>query len=287
MPKPIIQHVSDTALWVAVYRANESERSDALFKDPFARMLAGNQGEEIERQMGLSKYTGWSVVMRTRIIDDYLSTLFKEGVDLVLNLGAGLDTRPYRLENLPASLQWIEVDFPHMIQFKKEKLSQEKPRCHLEQVSLDLSHREHRKKFLKEISTRSKNILVLTEGVIPYLSNEEVAELSEDLQAESSIRFWILDYFTPKMAPYLKNRKRQKQMKNAPFKFMVDDWHSFFAQKGWKEQQLRYYSVESVRLGRPIPMPAWVRIFTRFIPKEKLMEGAKFAGYALLRREAS
>ena len=36
-----ISHVSDTAHWVAMYRAMESERPDALFRDPHARRLAG------------------------------------------------------------------------------------------------------------------------------------------------------------------------------------------------------------------------------------------------------
>jgi O-methyltransferase involved in polyketide biosynthesis len=31
-----IIHISDTALWVAVYRAIESKRKDALFVDPYA-----------------------------------------------------------------------------------------------------------------------------------------------------------------------------------------------------------------------------------------------------------
>jgi len=33
-----IRHISDTALWVAVYRAEESERADAVFRDPSARL---------------------------------------------------------------------------------------------------------------------------------------------------------------------------------------------------------------------------------------------------------
>src|SRR5437773_1190282 len=42
-----IRSVSDTALWVAMYRAYESERADALFSDPYARRLAGPRGEAI------------------------------------------------------------------------------------------------------------------------------------------------------------------------------------------------------------------------------------------------
>jgi O-methyltransferase involved in polyketide biosynthesis len=36
-----IEHISDTARWVAFYRAMETERPDAIFRDPFARQLAG------------------------------------------------------------------------------------------------------------------------------------------------------------------------------------------------------------------------------------------------------
>ena len=49
MTQPIIRNVSDTARWVAFYRAMESERPDAVFRDPFARRLAGERGEAIVR----------------------------------------------------------------------------------------------------------------------------------------------------------------------------------------------------------------------------------------------
>ena len=42
-----LTNVSDTARWVAMYRAMESERQDALFRDPYARSLAGLSGEAI------------------------------------------------------------------------------------------------------------------------------------------------------------------------------------------------------------------------------------------------
>ena len=42
-----IRNVSDTALWVAIYRAMESERPDALFQDPYARRLGGERGQAI------------------------------------------------------------------------------------------------------------------------------------------------------------------------------------------------------------------------------------------------
>src|SRR4051812_32770729 len=108
---PQIQHVSDTAIWVAHYRALESERPDALFRDHLAQVLAGTRGREISESFGrTSRYSRWSVIIRTVVIDQLLQKLAGEGVDTVLNLGAGLDTRPYRLA-LPPALRWIEVDY--------------------------------------------------------------------------------------------------------------------------------------------------------------------------------
>src|SRR5947209_5296580 len=111
----LINHVSDTATWVAYYRALESDRPDALFHDPFAKILDGEKGKKISESMkSTSKYTQWTIVIRTVIIDRFIEKMISEGVDTVLNLGAGLDSRPYRM-TLPKSLLWIEVDHPHLI----------------------------------------------------------------------------------------------------------------------------------------------------------------------------
>ena len=51
MTDSTIHNVSDTALWVAIFRARETEREDAIFSDPYARVLAGERGEEIAKAM--------------------------------------------------------------------------------------------------------------------------------------------------------------------------------------------------------------------------------------------
>jgi methyltransferase (TIGR00027 family) len=116
----------------------------------------------------------WSVVVRTCIIDDLMLSALAQGVDTVLNLGAGLDTRPYRVA-LPGSLRWIEVDYPHLIELKERRLSDEAPRCQLERVKLDLADVPARHTLLSTINSRSGTVLVLTEGVVPYLGVEDVA----------------------------------------------------------------------------------------------------------------
>ena len=114
----LIQNVSDTAFMVAGFRALETERAEPLFRDPLAAKLAGDHGRAILATVPQSFVGGWSVVIRTVIIDGFIQRAVKDGVDTILNLGAGLDTRPYRME-LPRSLRWIEVDFPDVIALKE------------------------------------------------------------------------------------------------------------------------------------------------------------------------
>jgi O-methyltransferase involved in polyketide biosynthesis len=64
-PDSQIRNISDTARWVAVYRARETERTDAVFRDPFARRLAGELGERIATSMSFAEKNSWPFVART------------------------------------------------------------------------------------------------------------------------------------------------------------------------------------------------------------------------------
>src|SRR5215218_10081906 len=61
-----IENVSDTARWVAYYRALETERPDALFRDPYARALAGARGAAIAAALPGGRAAAWSLIVRTR-----------------------------------------------------------------------------------------------------------------------------------------------------------------------------------------------------------------------------
>ena len=124
----LIKDVSDTAFMIAAFREIETNRRDPLFRDPLAARLSGELGRKIAAARPLASVVAWIVSLRTVIIDDFIRSALDQGVDTVLNLGAGLDTRPYRMD-LPESLRWVEVDFPHMIEFKESRLSGEKARC--------------------------------------------------------------------------------------------------------------------------------------------------------------
>jgi hypothetical protein len=85
MPSAPITNVSDTARWVAVYRAMETERPDAIFRDPFARKLAGERGEEIVRSMRRARSAAWAMIVRTAVMDEVItSTLATGGIDMII-----------------------------------------------------------------------------------------------------------------------------------------------------------------------------------------------------------
>lgn len=71
LEEPAIRNVSDTALWVAMYRALESERPDALFRDPYARALAGERGARIAAQQTEATKHAWSFTARTALFDPH------------------------------------------------------------------------------------------------------------------------------------------------------------------------------------------------------------------------
>jgi hypothetical protein len=90
----LIGHISDTARCVAWYRAMESRRPDAIFRDPFAERLAGPDGVSIVARMPRGRASAWAMITRMAVFDEIIMGRIREhGADLVLNLTAGLDRR--------------------------------------------------------------------------------------------------------------------------------------------------------------------------------------------------
>ncbi|PYU59791.1 MAG: SAM-dependent methyltransferase, partial [Acidobacteria bacterium] len=99
----VVRNISDTARWAAVFRARETERADAIFRDPYAERLAGKMGVDIANTLPEGNSHAWAWVARTYLFDKFVAQEIEQGTDMVVNLAAGLDARPYRMA-LPASL---------------------------------------------------------------------------------------------------------------------------------------------------------------------------------------
>jgi methyltransferase (TIGR00027 family) len=230
---PLLRDISDTALWVAIYRARESDRSDALFRDPFARRLAGERGEKIAAAISSKASPEWPYIARTVRFDQIVTEQIRQGTDMVINLAAGLDTRPYRMD-LPASLQWVEVDLPAITDYKESVLRDEKPRCTLQRVRLDLADVTARKKLFQELGSKATNVLVITEGLLVYLEREEVAALGRDLAAQPTFRDWAIDLCSPGLLKMLQKELPVLSQAGSPLKFGPEEGPEFFTPSGWK-----------------------------------------------------
>lgn len=280
-PDNPIRNVSDTALWVAIYRAMESERPDAIFHDPYARRLGGERGQAIVDAMPRGRMMSWPMVVRTAVMDEIVLRCVQQGVATVLNLAAGLDARPYRLA-LPASLRWLHVDLPDMVDYFRSHMAGETPRCHLEFIAADLRDAHAR----RDVFTRAAEhgpALVITEGLLVYLEAGDVAHLARDLHDIAGAKWWLSDLASPMLLKYLA-RQWQPMLKegNAPFRFGPADNTGFFTPFGWHEIEFRPHWDESLRLKRTMPH-AWLwNILRRLQPAKQREAMKRFSGIMLL-----
>jgi methyltransferase (TIGR00027 family) len=274
-----VTHVTDTAFWVAHFRAKESQLAAPAFHDPLASLLCGNRGRQIARSIPRAAMVEWGVLVRTSAIDRLIYEALQSGVDTVLNLGAGLDTRPYRMK-LPATLRWIEMDFPNIVELKDTQLVNYKPVCELERVGVDLLDHRYRNTLLARYGMTSKNTLVITEGVLPYFSVHDAATLAEELAAFPSIRFWIQDFDNAgrRGSP----RGWDAKLKAAPFLFKVKDWFEFFEKYAWRSSHVITSLEESQRINRPYPLDFPFGLILRALPKAMRQKILSLSGAVLM-----
>ena len=276
-PNPI-RNVSDTALWVAIYRAIENERPDALFNDPYARRLGGERGEAIARTMPEGH---WPIVVRTAVMDEIVMRCVQNGIATVLNLAAGLDARPYRLA-LPASLRWLHVDLPDMVDYFRSGMSGETPRCELEFMAADLRDAAARRDVFARAAAHGP-VLVITEGLLVYLTANQVADLASALHDIAGARYWLSDLASPMLLKFLEKKWSPKlKAGNAPFQFGPAEGTAFFAPFGWREAEFRSTWTESFRLQRTM-RGAWLWKLLSLLQSRKRQEaGRRMSGIVLL-----
>lgn len=281
-----IEHISDTARWVAVYRGMETERPDAIFRDPFARRLAGPRGEEIARTIPRGLSNAWAMIVRTAIFDDLIArTIEERRIDTVVNLAAGLDARAWRM-SLPSDLRWVDVDLPAILQYKTETLTEETPRCHYEAVQTDLTDAAVRRDLFARLGASSQRALVVSEGLLVYLTAQQVGPLAHDLHGEASFAYWLTDLANPRLLRYM-NESWGDAVKagNAPFRFAPAEGAAFFEPFGWREVEYRSTMDEAKRLERDMRLGWLWRLLSRLASKAKQEEMRRMSVAALLARD--
>ena len=255
----MISSISETANWVAWYRALESARPEPLFQDPWAAALAGDRGRAIAADMrGLRDGAG-IVAARTALIDRMVAdAVTRDRVDTVLNLACGFDTRAFRLD-LPKHLRWFDVDGAHVIERKRAVLEGASPTCSWHPLVADLAEAGPRREALQLATNGAQRALVVTEGLLLYLHPEQVAALATDLNAQPAVAAWITDLLSAE------GQRRAAKIYETPFagadiavRFGVDDTEEFFSPHGFAEVESQSTTREAHERQRLSRLYTWI-----------------------------
>jgi len=180
---------SFTAESVAAIRAVESAKPEAerLCYDPYARyFISGGRDEagmEFWRNLLFSVNRDNfgvfnEIVLRTRYIDDYIMNRTDGELRQIVILGAGYDSRAYRLDGLKDKVRVFEVDHPSTQKLKIEKLK-EIPGILLDRViyvPVDFQSEKLDRKLSESGYDNKLNSIFILEGVTMYLTAEAVDE---------------------------------------------------------------------------------------------------------------
>jgi methyltransferase (TIGR00027 family) len=280
-----IRGIADTARWVAIYRALETERPDAVFSDPYARRLGGKRGEAIMAAAADSaRKAAWAFVARTYSFDTFIRDQVRSGITQVVNLAAGMDARPYRLA-LPATLRWVEVDQPELLAEKAAAMSGVEPACALERIPLDLADGSSRRELFHRLNAEGRDTLVVTEGLLVYLSEAQVAGLAADLAAQPRFRSWATDLMSPALMRIVQKRwGTTLRDAGAPLRFAPEAGPAFFAPFGWKATEVRGAIPTALELNR---LPLFLRILSRLPGSGTFHPRRPWSGACLLARSAA
>eukprot|EP01129_Flabellula_baltica_P001296 TRINITY_DN11187_c0_g1_i1.p1 TRINITY_DN11187_c0_g1~~TRINITY_DN11187_c0_g1_i1.p1 ORF type:complete len:311 (+),score=56.21 TRINITY_DN11187_c0_g1_i1:113-934(+) len=189
-----LSNIGSTSFIIAYERAIESSREDALFSDPLSDFLGGARGkagsDHIKNYAATLGFEGWEefhiqwTACRTAYIDQWITNAVGD-VKQVVNLGAGLDTRPFRLQAMENVDAVFEVDREDLNCIKEYYYSNEiagaRPFCTRKNVTCDLSVSGMLSMELEHSEfNQSQSSIWLLEGLLMYLSSEAQKNLIEE-----------------------------------------------------------------------------------------------------------
>jgi methyltransferase (TIGR00027 family) len=219
-------YIRDAALWAVTCRAHETRRPDRVLNDPFASHLVTRRGEELFGAE-VDSVASFILAVTTATIDEVLRhAVHEHHLHAVVSLGAGLDTRPYRLD-LPSDLRWIEADLAQVLGYKVLRLAHAAPCCQLRRIDADLSHAGGRRGVLRAIARDVMRGLVLTEGIAATFGPQALDDLVERMPP--AFKYWIVDALEPPQAPSTGTADHRSDRAVSP-----RDILDAFVRRGWR-----------------------------------------------------
>ncbi len=254
--------LASTAYWIAAIRAHESKRSDRLFNDPWAALLAGQVGPDWLDRMPTTLNSGNEIVIaiRTKFFDDFLSRAVTEHqIRQVVLMAAGMDTRAFRLA-WPEGTRLFELDQPELFSQKEQLLASvgASPTCSRQIIGVDL--REPWADALQQAGFDPLQRSVwLLEGLLHYLPESAVSNLLNVITtlsaAESRLGFDVVNH-EMQTSPWTRSWMEAMEKSGTPWLFAMDEPEVVLAEHGWTAT-VAQLGEESANFGRwpypPVP----------------------------------
>ena len=233
--------IIETALWAAAQRARESERTDHLFSDPLAHVLAGDEGMAAldlshkynPRHEDASKH----ISIPIRFFDDVAQQFTSAGIRQLVLLAAGMDARAYRL-NWPEHTTIYRTRSSRVARKKETLLHQSGSEARCRRVTLGADLVQDWASLLAGAGfDRAQRSIWLIEGLFYYLEepavNHVLAEVSSQACTGSVLLTDLISrsfLTSPGMQPALKAMEER----GMGWRFGSDDPVGLFAAHGWK-----------------------------------------------------
>jgi len=242
-PATPMSGVGLTSRWVAASRALETESPDPLYRDPFARALAGDAGVEMLYTMrgvaGMAGFTGPDpyLTIRTKFLDDALVEAVRNlDLEQVVILAAGMDARAFRLP-WPRRVTLFEIDRDDVFEHKEEVLGQlgANAACDRRIVRQDLA-RPWTASLLAAGFEPDRPAAFLAEGLLYYLEADQADSLFQTLRAVAAPGSWMgLDVVNREVltTPFMANYMDKLRELGCPWKFGTSDPEAYLAGHGW------------------------------------------------------
>ncbi len=248
-----------TATGIAVNRAYESSKApgERVCYDPYARQFVNPLlyhlfaffiviGYAERRGPGVQAF----LAARDRYIDDYLQMCLDDGIEQLVILGAGFDSRAYRFESLRGRVKVFEVDHPATQRVKLEKVKQILGAIpdYVVYVPIDFNRETLRERLYACGYDKRRKTRFIWQGVTQYLTPEAVdntlAFVARNSGAGSSI---VFDYM---YAAALEARhKRGEVVSMQRYRGMTGEGLTFGIEEGTVEKFLSergFYRVKNV-----------------------------------------
>jgi methyltransferase (TIGR00027 family) len=237
--------VSRTAYYCCGVRMLDAESNHPVLNDHYASRFMNEEGLKIFEAFRKFKEPNASNIARHRIIDDMLRDfIIKHDDPIIIIVGAGFDSRAYRLDGGT----WIELEEPHVINYKNEKLPISECKNTLTRIPIRFGEESLEEKL--QVYSSRKSVMVVVEGVLMYLYENTVDDLLDTLINVFPKHELACDLMTKKFfEKYSYKIHNEIRGIGATFTFIVDDPKSIFLNKGYQLEDKVSNILKAIDLG--------------------------------------